>query len=506
MALIAPDAQEQPIQAPHLQAPTTPSTFGGGPGVEQEGQNVQKIAEATGEIASLEILRQNQTAVQEANAKLSAYHTDLLTNPQTGVLTARGPAAMTAQEEAWKAYQQKANDLTDGLSNPIQKGAFTKDALAMGDTLQQTMAIHVDSELKKHDDETFKQFNANTIDNAALLWGNPHARELAEGKLVDNATQYARRNRMTPEDTDALVLDVKGGLYKQTVNQALKERQYDAAQKIFSEHQDDMDGKTKMETKDLLDTIPKQQRALDKANQADYYKANMRDAMLNMFDGKMSLSEAQRLFKEDKLDKSDYDLLETKLSKPDAMVMRSFSVSDPETFNSIRQAQLNGSKSPGEIQRMIAEGSVDKKITPDDGKYLLKVNNDKPPTPRDKQIEGEANNLRDFGNRYFAETNFIGNPTNQDATNKQSEELVNNFYTAIDKAKASGEDIDTIRDQVKKTAMTKRFPGLGNLDKAPDVVIDIKGHVTRLLNPDQHSALKPKYRITKVGDDKEDQS
>lgn len=504
MALIAPEVPDQPIQAPRIQAEANPTTFGGGPGVEQEGQNVQKIAADTGEIASLEMLRANQTAVQEANAKLSAFHTDLLMNPQTGVLTARGPAALQAQDDAWKSYQEKANEIADGLSNPIQKGAFTKDALAMGDTLQQTMAAHADKELQKHDDETFNKFNNNTISNAALLWGNPHARDLAEGKLIDNAEQYARRNRMTPEDTDSLVLGVKSGLYKETVAQALKDGQYAAAQKIFDEHLNDMDGQTKLETKDLLDKIPKQQKAEAKANQEDYYKANMRDAMLNMFDGKMSLSEAQRLFKDNKIDKSDYDLLESKLSKPDAMIMKSFEQSDPQTFNTIRQAQLNGSKSPGEIQRMIAEGSADRSITPDDGKYLMKVNSEKPPTPRDKYIEGEANNIRDFGTRYFAETNFLGHPTNQDNTNKQSEELVNNFYTAVDKAKANGEDIDTIRDDVKKTAMQKRFPGLGNLDKAPDVVIDIKGHVTRLLNPDQHSVLKPRFKVTKIGSDKEE--
>jgi hypothetical protein len=242
---------------------------------------------------------------------------------------------------------------------------------------------------------------------------------------------------------------------------------------------------------------------MDTSEVQKQFDTNMRQATLNMLDDKMSGSEAQRLFTTGQINRQDFEALNRKLQIPETGALRSFMVSDPQTFNEIRQAQLTGSKSPAEIQRMIA-GSPG--ITPDDGKYLMKMNSENPPTDRDKYIEAQANNLRDFGSRYFAETNFLGMKTNEDKTSKEAHSMVANYYSAVDKAQAKGEDIDKIRDQVLKTALNDRFPGVGKLEKMPDIVIDVKGRVTRLLAPDEHSGLKPKYRIMPVGTgDKEDQ-
>lgn len=242
---------------------------------------------------------------------------------------------------------------------------------------------------------------------------------------------------------------------------------------------------------------------IDSQEVSKQFETNMRGATLNMLDGKMSGSEAQRLFTIGQLNRQDFEAINRKLQIPEVGAERSFMISDPQQFNDIRQAQLTGSKSPGEIQRMIA-GSPG--ITNADAKYLMTMNSETPPTARDKYIEAQANSLRDFGNRYFSETNLLGMKTNEDKTSKASQSLVANYYSAVDKVKAEGEDIDKIRDQVLKSALNDRFPGVGKLDKMPDVVIDVKGRVTRLLSPDEHSGLKPKYRITATStDDKGDQ-
>lgn len=237
------------------------------------------------------------------------------------------------------------------------------------------------------------------------------------------------------------------------------------------------------------------------------HDANMRQATLDTLDNKMSLSEAERLFRNGQLSKADFKVLETKLkSNPPIFASTpSYLASNPETFNEIRQAQLTGSKSPGEINRMILAGTGDKGITQIDAKYLQSLNKELPPTPRDKYIEAQANSLRDFGSRYFVEKNFLGMETNKEKTSKEAHGLVSNFYNEVDKAQAQGEDIDKIRDRALKAALQSRFPGVGNLDKMPDAVIDIKGNVIRLLNPDQHSGLKPRYRIVRSStNEKED--
>lgn len=505
--IIAPEVNPEPIPGVRLQPQADATAFGGGPGLAQENQETQKIAAEAGEIAGFERIRADQTAVQEATAKLSAIHTDLLTNPQTGLPAYRGVNAMSGQTTLWNQYQKSANEIAETLHGQAQQGAFTKTAIGMGDAFLQNVRAHVSKELDAHDAQTFEVLVNNKADESGKTYGNSAALAF-NYKIVDDAAQArAQRLGLDDQETQKFMRAVKTTYHEDVLGQMVNDPNFlGRAKQYFYKYKDEMDNESQDRVRQLFDVVPKQQEAAAKSQQEQYYKASMRTAMLDMFDGKMTLSEAQRLYRENKLDKSDYDVLESRLNKPDAGAMRSFMVSDPATFNNIRQAQLTGSASPGEIQRMIAKGAASKDIAPDDGKYLMGVNSETPPTARDKYVESQANNLRDFGNRYFAETNFLGMATNKEKTSQEAEQLVSDFYSEVDKKKAKGEDIDAIRDHILKTYAQKRYPGLGNLEKMPDVVIDTKGKVTRLLNPDQHSGLKPRYKITLSGaGDKEEQ-
>lgn len=520
MAIIAPDVNPEPIPGVRLQPLANDTTFGGGPGLAQEGQEVQKIASSAGDIAGFELIRQqklaqyeqekaDQTAVQDATAKLSAVHTDLLTNRETGLPAYQGVNAMKGQTVLWDQYQKSANEIAQTLHGYPQQTAFNKIALGSGDTFLQNVKAHVTQELDKHDAKTFESLVNNKATESGTSYGNSQALAMNNSIVDDAANARAQRLGLDPDETKNFLRTVKTGYHEDVLSQMVNDPNFlGKAKDYFNTYKGEMDSESKDRVRGWFDTIPKQQEAAAKANEEQFYKGNMRTAMLDMFDGKLTLSEVQRRFRENQLSESDYNSLANKLSKPDAAVMNSFLTSNPQTFNEIRQAQLTGSKSPGEVQRMIMNGAASKDIVPDDGKYLLSLNSEKPPTPRDKQIESYANNLRDFGSRYFAETNFFGMET--DATkqkaNQAAESLVNSFYTQADKTKAQGKDLEDLTTQIKKTAMQQRFPGLGNLDKAPDVVIDTKGRVVRLLNPDQHSGLKPKYKIVPSSEqEKEDQ-
>lgn len=517
MAIIAPDVNPQPIPGVRIQPSADAAAFGAGAGLAQEGQEVQKIAQGVGDIGGLEYIRAqkiaqfeqqkaNETAVQEAAGKLAAVHTDLLTNPQTGMPAYQGKNALTGQQTLWDQYQKSANDISQGLHGPIQQEAFNKIAIEKGDNFLQQTHAHVTTELERHDASTFEAFVDNTANESAKTYGNSKALN-TNNQMVDTFT-LARATRLGLDDaeTEKFMRQVKTNYHETVLGQMVNDpNALPLAKKYFSTYRDEMDTQSRDRVRNLFDAIPKQQDEAAKKNQEDFYKNNMRQAMLDLFDNKLTLSETQRRFRENQLNESDYNVLSSKLSKPDAYIKDPLTSSDPATFNSIRQAQLTGSNSPGEIQRMIMQGAASKDIGAEDGKYLLSMN-DKPLTSRDKQIESYANTLRDFGNRYFAETNIFGRPKDQDKTSQQAEGLVQDFYTQADKTKAQGDDLAKIRDQVLKTYAQQRYPGIGKLDKMPDVVIDVKGRVVRLLNPDQHSGLKPRYRITPVeSDKKEDQ-
>ena len=506
MAMNAPEVLPEPVPSVRIQPDVSPTTFGGGPGAEETGQQVQRIADETGNIGAFEKIRADQTAVQQATANLSAVHTRLLTDPTNGLPAYRGTNALAGQDKLSGDFQKAANDISNGLVGEQQKGAFNRIAIESYDSFNQQVRAHVAQQLEKHDANTFEDLVNNKAQESATSYGNVKALAYNNQLITDATLARAKRLGLDDNETEKLMRAVKSNYHETVLGQMIGDPGFTKqAKAYFSQYQMEMDTKSRDNVRDLFDVVPKQQAAQAKASQEQFYKSNMRDAMMNMFDGKMTLSEAQRLFREDRIDKSDYDTLSSRLSKPDAQLGRPFDQSEPETFNAIRQAQLTGSKSPGEVQRMIAKGAASGDITSVDGKYLMSINDERPPTSRDQYIEAQANNVRDFGNRYFAETNFFGSPTNQDKTSANSQKLVNDFYNAVDKSKAQqGDQIDEIRDRIKQTSMQKRYPGLGNLEKAPDVVIDIKGRVVRLLNPDQHSGLKPKYKITSTSTDSKD--
>lgn len=518
MAMIAPDVNPEPIPGVRLQPQADATTFGGGPGLAQEGQQIQKIGETVGDIGALDLIRAqkiaqfeqqkaNETAVQEATAKLSAVHTDLLTNPQSGMPAYQGKNALAGQTTLWDQYQKSANDISQSLHGPLQQEAFNRIAVEKGDNFLQQTHAHVTQQLEKHDANTFEALVGNTAQESAKTYGNAKALAFNNDLINQATTARAARLGLDDNETEKLMRQVKTNYHETVLGEMVNDpNAMKQAKQYFSQYQSEMDTDSRDRVRNLFDTVPKQQDAAAKANEAQFYKANMRQSMLDMFDGKLTLSEAQRRFRENQLDKSDYDTLASKLSKPDAYIQDPLTASNPATFNAIRQAQLTGSKDPGEIQRMIMQGSASKDIGMEDGKYLLSLEKNQPPTPRDREIESSANTLRDFGNRYFAETNIFGGSKNKEKTSQEAEQLVTDFYNQADKTKAQGEDLTKLRDQILKTYAAKRYPGIGNLDKMPDVVIDVNGKVNRLLSPDQHSGLKPRYKITPTSaTDKEDQ-
>jgi hypothetical protein len=505
MAIVIPQDTPQTVEPPRIQASADETTFGGGPGLAAEGQEIQKIASSGGEIGTFEKIRADQTAGEEAQAKMLGAQTDILYNPQTGILTSKGKDALQAQEDGRKRFKDMATQIMGTLHGPEQQGPFQKWVQKQSYDFDRVASVHVDQQLLAHDNASLQEVISKGSGLAAMGHGDPNIIANNLSTIDKNLDDYAKRNRLDEDVAAIKKSDVHGQFHSAVITEMADEGNYKGAGDYFKANMDDIDPKFRKDIKDYLDVVPKQHEETAKQQQADMYKKNMKQAMTDMFDGKMTLTEAQRRFREGQLNQGDYDILQSNLNKPDAQVMRQFVQSDPQTFNSIRNAQLTGTKDPGEIQRMIAQGSADKKITPDDGKYLLKMNSEKPPTPRDKYIDAQAASLRDFGNRYFAEKNMFGMTTDKDKTSQATENLVSSFYNAVDKSKVqSTKDIDDLHDHIMQQGAAQRYPGLGKLDKMPDVVIDVKGRVTRLLNPDQHSGLKPKYKITPTAETESD--
>jgi len=514
MAIMIPQETPQPVEPPRIQPVANETTFGGGPGLETEGQELQKTASSLGEIGTFEKIRADQTATEEAQAKMMAAHNDILYNPQTGVMGSKGKDALQAQEDGRKRFQDAATQIMGTLHGPTQQGPFQKWVQAQSYDFDKVASTHVDQQLVAHDQASLQEVIKNGSALAALGHGDPKIIANNLATIDSNLDNFAKRNRLDSDQATLQKSNVHSDFHAGVVTEMMDQGFYKKAQDYFDANVSDIAPKSRKDIQDYIDKIPKQHEETTKAAQEQFYKANLKQATLNYFDGKMSLGEAQRQFRDGKLDETGYDHMQSLLTNPNAMVNQKLYQSDPATFNEIRQAQLTGSKDPAELNRMVLRAATETRtidgqqvpmLSHDDGKFLTQMIQEKPPTTRDKYIDAQANSLRDFGNRYFAEKNMFGMTTDKDKTSKSTEDLVSNFYNSVDKSKVqSTKDIDDLRDHIMQQGAAQRYPGLGKLDKMPDVVIDIKGQVTRLLNPDQHSGVKPKYKIVPTAEAESD--
>lgn len=238
MAITAPDVAPQPIPGVRVEPTANDTTFGGGPGLHEQGMEIQKIAQQTGDIATFEKIRADQTAVEEAQAKGSRLATDILYAPQTGVLSSRGTNALQAQKEGMKKLQKGLNDISQTLTGDAQVGSFNKWALSHAEATRTTMMGHVDKELKDHDAKSFDSLLANQQGLVALAHGNPQTLDLGFKTVNENAEAFAARNQLDPDQTKQFIQDANDKMHSSVIDGMLKFQSDDSAQKYFDANKD----------------------------------------------------------------------------------------------------------------------------------------------------------------------------------------------------------------------------------------------------------------------------
>lgn len=240
MGITVPEVLPQPVPEVRDQATATPTTFGGGPGLQRIGDQLQQTTKDAGEIATFEKIRADQTAVEDATAKLSQANSQILYDPNSGVLSSKGLNSIQAHDDGWVAYQKTANDLASKLSGEAQKGAFMKAALTMGDSFNRTAMAHVSTQMEKHDENSFKALTQNLTDQGVMAYGDPLTRDHMLGTLDDNATQYARRNGMDADQATELKNKINSNFHEQTIARMLGDGNDLMARQYYSEKKDDI--------------------------------------------------------------------------------------------------------------------------------------------------------------------------------------------------------------------------------------------------------------------------
>jgi hypothetical protein len=199
MPIIIPEVLPEPI--PNVRAETVPSSFGGGPTLEAINQQTQKLAVAGSEIGALETLRANQSAVEEAKDKASQLYNQHAFDPQTGIVAARGKDALPATIKHQNDFRKDMNDISEGLTNDIQKGAFKRVAYDMDTRLNTFGMQHADNEMTKFTNQSHISYLNNLITQGTKQWNPDDLSKIMRNGLdaIDGNVQYNGQDAQTAQ-------------------------------------------------------------------------------------------------------------------------------------------------------------------------------------------------------------------------------------------------------------------------------------------------------------------
>jgi hypothetical protein len=506
-----------PLAVPNLSAPP-PGAFGTGV-AEKMGQTGAIVSDFAGKLAqhNLELERDKQRA---QSIKLdSDFRTELQqrlfdATPDDkgipkGIMSRKGDAASGATINFDTTYNEMKKKYLDSAPSEFMKQSIGESITSSYPHLRQSVIEHEGRELRDAQAAKYQQNLDIQVSNASMFSNSPEGlvKELSLGHqhIYENGQSngvYDKKGLFQPIDKFSrdMVLNAVNPIIGTDPSRAIS-----YLDRINSDPSKPLSPQAYLDIKDHIIEEARKNEARNKAANDTWYEDNFRKAMLDTYDGNMSVNEARRRYRNDELKSSDTRLLEAISGSDDFLWMRNAkSPPDPAKFNEIREAQISGDKTPGEITRMIL--AAHGKITRDDALYLNRMNSGLPASPVDQEVNANAKTVRDFGSKYFSE--HIGDiipgnipivsgiEINKEKKDVQVESAVQSFLKQVDQEKATGPRIGEIRDETIQRFIQQKYPNMTK-DKAAHVVITVDGKIKRLLTPDYKLKTKPMFRIIK---------
>ena len=184
----------------------------------------------------------DQVAVLDADTQLTKFRSSLISDPQNGILAARGKNALDASQ-GWEAkWADGMAQIRQGLKTPEQLDAFDRLAHGQFARANEEVEAHVGAQLRAYDQNTVNASLDETYTDAVQHADRPDlvAAAIDKGKAV--ATDWAKRQGFSPEQTKqaiaALVSKAHVGVMESLVNRKLDL----AATQYLAKHEAELTG------------------------------------------------------------------------------------------------------------------------------------------------------------------------------------------------------------------------------------------------------------------------
>lgn len=234
---------------------------------------VQDIGQVFAGVAErVAITEAEQTALEFEREKNKLFF-----DPDAGYFNTQGRAAYDAAQGTTEALQQLKDQFGARLSNPTAQRAFDQVASRHLQSAQVDIMRHASGGLKAWETATVKARAENSIENAALYWGDSEKlavqREVGRAAVMDAAEMEG----ITGEALNERLQTFESSFAAASI-EAAAQRSAEEGARLLEEHGDRLEGPLRAKAEKLIDTRRKAEKTQRDAQLAVIKATNLVDA------------------------------------------------------------------------------------------------------------------------------------------------------------------------------------------------------------------------------------
>lgn len=182
--------------------------------------------------------RADQVAQLTAMRGLNDLDQQVLNSPDKGILNKHGLDVDASQQAAIESWDEQADKIAQAMNTEGQALWFEAQRTARRSRLVETIGNHAMVERRKYEDTEFTAFLSSSQERAATNALNPSIVNESLRQQVDAIHQYAQRNGIGPEATEASIADARNKTWSAAISQAIESGHATAAKVYFEEARD----------------------------------------------------------------------------------------------------------------------------------------------------------------------------------------------------------------------------------------------------------------------------
>jgi hypothetical protein len=196
-------------------------SFGGGQKVAEGFQASARVAQVGSELIQQEKKKADSIQLTQAYADAVKAKNDLMYNPKTGAVGRKGKEAFGAMDEYLPQFDQKMQEIEDGLGDDGQKAMFNEIKIKQKMDFDGDLQRHIFKESMEFEQETMTKGLEAAREDAIMNYQTPG--KIAESIEVQKAfiISHAANNGRSPEWTEMALKTAESQTHKDVIERLL---------------------------------------------------------------------------------------------------------------------------------------------------------------------------------------------------------------------------------------------------------------------------------------------